>query len=152
MQSHVHISPPGHQDTLSLPSCHGHNPMLNRPYQHLHPSITPKCKVIILILPITLYNDIMSICPYVTRHTQVVLVTCMLHYFIYTPYTRTLSLVKTISNSLQHCTNNYSSYSPSIRMYSPCSCSTTFLIHLRSIPTCFLPYTPLVSSSVYLYK
>ena len=45
----------------------------------------------------------------------------------------TLSLVTAISNHLQCCTNDYSSYSPSIRMYSPCSRPTTFLIHLRSI-------------------
>ena len=46
----------------------------------------------------------------------------------------------------------YSWYSPSIRMYSPSSHSTTFLIHLRSILTNFSPCTPLVNTSVYLNK
>ena len=40
----------------------------------------------------------------------------------------------------------HNQYSPSIRMYAPCSCSTTSLIHLRSILTCFSPCTPLVST------
>ena len=70
--------PPGHLILAVSLQTRSHALSIVSPLQFT----TPKCKVIIFILPITLYNDIMSIYPYTTRHTKVALVTCMLHYVI----------------------------------------------------------------------